>query len=98
MSRSYKKYPMVKDHPRGMKKIANRKFRRNNNEDYLLQGGLYKKYFEQWDISDYKITKSFEEFYNFMMDMWDKWGRERGEPMPTFKELYRDWFCCYKGK
>ena len=63
MSKSYKKNPIVKDRNPGMKKCANRKFRRTANGDYLLQGGLYKKSFESWNISDYSHFSFFLKFY-----------------------------------
>ena len=64
MSRSYKKFPRVKDKNPGMKQIANRKFRRSNKfEDIPLnEHGYYRKCMEPCDICDYKLYYPFEEF------------------------------------
>lgn len=97
MSRSYKKNPVVKDHNKGMKNLANRKLRRKKY-DYLLQGGAYKKHFEQWDISDYLFLWEFQDYYDFHMRLWEKYDRHKGVPQPTEKDLWRDWYRTYKRK
>lgn len=57
MSRSFKKHPHIKDHPRGMKAIANRRFRRHVNrgqlDDYPTNLHEYKYHTDQYDVSDY---------------------------------------------
>ena len=98
MSKSYKKNPIVKDRNPRMKKYANRKFRRTADKDYLLQGGLYKKNFESWDISDQAWTISFEEFCKQSLETWEEWEKPRGKKRPTEKELWRIWYLTYKGK
>jgi len=50
MSRSYKRFPGVKDHSKSSKICANRKVR---HAEEVGDGGNYKHYFEQWDICDY---------------------------------------------
>ena len=60
MSRSYKKVPITKDRGCGkdMKKFANKKVRRTNE---LINGGTYKKVFDQWEIHDYVSRWTKEE-------------------------------------
>lgn len=52
MSRSYRKFHVVKDHNKGQKQLANKKIRRTNKLD-SLKGGDYKKIYPTWDICDY---------------------------------------------
>lgn len=55
MSRSMRKTPIVKDHNKGQKKIANRRVRRvlqNIGEEYWTPA-LYKRVYCSWEISDY---------------------------------------------
>ena len=67
MSRSYRKQPVAKDHKRAgsaksWKKIANRKFRRNNKEFSSKQREVYKKITRMtYDIHDYKWLESEEQ-------------------------------------
>lgn len=62
MSRSYKKFPLVKDKNPGMKQLANRKFRRSNKFDDIPMNehGYYKKCMESYDICDYKLYYPLE--------------------------------------
>lgn len=53
MSRSYRKTPIVKDHRKGAKREANKAVRRKWNLD---SGGAYKRVYEQWDISDWRLA------------------------------------------
>jgi hypothetical protein len=54
MSRSYKKYPIVKDHNKGAKQLANKKVRRFlKNFELLIKGTWYKRIFNQYDITDW---------------------------------------------
>lgn len=64
MSRSYKKFPTVKDHRKGQKQLANKKLRRNKNKYILMQRGKYKKYYEQWDICDWNWYWSKQDAIN----------------------------------
>lgn len=61
MSRSYKRFPTVKDHNRGQKRLANKKLRRNKNKYTLMQNGEYKKHYEQWNICDWNWYWSKQE-------------------------------------
>lgn len=104
MSRSYRKQPVWKDHNRGMKAIANRKVRRALNRDinFDLSNSLYKRYFCQYDICDYRaiVPRTFEQFYQIAIKHWKErrycwyW---RDQPKPTRKEVYKDWLS-YRGK
>ena len=60
MSRSYRKFHVVKDHNKGQKKIANRKVRRTNKLKSIKRGN-YKKMYPQWDICDYYWCWTKEE-------------------------------------
>ncbi len=51
MSRSHKHFPLIKGCPTVGKRLANRKIRRKELE--LPNNGGYKKYYYQYDISDY---------------------------------------------
>ena len=61
MSRSYKKYPVYTDgvrrNTKNEKRRANRKVRRYNNKvyDLLLDATLYKRYYERYNIHDYRF-------------------------------------------
>ena len=99
MSRSYKKYPVVKDRSPSMKKLARRRFRRAiNKEDFLYKGSSYKKTFESWEISDYSWTISFEEFREKVLKDWKEYGKPHGIKRPTEKEIYKSWYTIYKRK
>lgn len=51
MSRSFKKFGGYKDHNKGMKEIANRRYRRRSLDDTQIP---HKKYTNSYDICDYK--------------------------------------------
>lgn len=104
MSRSYRKQPVWKDHNRGMKAMANRKVRRALNRDvnFELPNSLYKRYFCQYDICDYRslVSRSFEQFYQSRIRNWKNYGYYwlwKDRPYPTRKEVYKDWLS-YRGK
>ena len=105
MSRSYKKHPYW-GQKKTNKDIANRKVRQRTNYDFdvVVNGGLYKKMFEQYDISDYGCVCSFLEYlsryvynktdglyYDCRYDgyVYDKYTR---------KQLYIQWYAEYKRK
>ena len=69
MSRSYKRFPTVKDHCKGQKQLANKKLRRNKNKYILMQNGEYKKHYEQWEICDWN-------WYWSKQDAIDSWYEE----------------------
>jgi len=60
MSRSYKKTPIVKDHTRGMKAVANRKFRRKSI--VVANGNAYRKVVCSYDISDWAFRETYAEY------------------------------------
>ena len=60
MSRSHKKTPIVKDHTRGMKSIANRIFRRKNMP--VANGNAYRKVICSYDISDWAFRETYAEY------------------------------------
>jgi len=60
MSRSYKKTPVVKQSTKRMKSIANRKVRRSNL--IIANGSAYRKVFCSYDISDYSLRETYEEY------------------------------------
>jgi hypothetical protein len=62
VSRSYKKKSRVKDHNKGMKTIAARRFRRNNIDEDIPDHMGYKKTFDQYSISDWNYGQSFESY------------------------------------
>lgn len=62
MSRSYKKSLIAKDPANKLMKKYSNRIIRNINEDYCPQGGQYKKYFEPWNISDYREYLSRNDF------------------------------------
>ena len=63
MSRSYKKYPIVKDScDKAMKRFANKKVR--HIEELPKKGNAYKKCFESYDICDWKWEWTREEAIN----------------------------------
>jgi len=64
MSRSYKKTPIIKEYSpckRYYKRQANKKIRKMDLEDVGINPGLYKKHYENWNISDYAVYVSKEE-------------------------------------
>ena len=98
MSRSYKKTAVVKDHDsrltphhRKGKTIASRTVRRT---DIKLDGGLYKKLFCSYNISDYAFYMTEEDFRR----EWENGSGWLGRRYRTYKEAYRKWYVTYKGK
>lgn len=58
MSRSFKKNPIIKDSNKWAKKYANKVVRRTRN---VPDGKNYKKAFESWDISDWRLRYTLKE-------------------------------------
>ena len=84
MSRSYKKVPIAKDRRCGkdMKKFANKKVRRTNE---LINGGTYKKVFDQWEIHDYVSRWTKEEAIEHYNKNKDKsWFSKRYSSLDDF--------------
>lgn len=65
MSRSYKRSPIVTDGSphttKESKKFANKRVRNTDFEDLPTKGKSYKKYYETYDIHDYKERQTKEE-------------------------------------
>ena len=58
MSRSYKKNAVIKDHTKNMKRIFNKKVRKEKN---IPNGAYYKKANCSYEICDFIIMQSFED-------------------------------------
>lgn len=91
MSRSYKKYPVIKDKNSGMKKCANRKIRRSKYMEDIPNGKAYRKFSETYDICDYIFHDEFSEFVLSYRAIYPDSNK-------TDKELYRIWYKTYKSK
>ena len=88
MSRSYKKFPWVKDRDSSKwgKKYCNKQVRKAKD---IPNGCAYKKIAERWDyIYDYWDSNTFEEYKEWMK----RWGyKEDGNE-------YFEWYKIYKMK
>ena len=100
MSRSYRKSPRIKDHNKGVKRLANKKIRRVNRLT-PLKGGNYKKMYPTWDICDYNYYWSIEE----AKDSWYEEESEhykgyawRHERFKTLENWLSYWAKCVKRK
>lgn len=97
MSRSYKKYPFVKDTTdatKFFKRAANKTIRRVKADDEIVDGKAYKKYYSSWNIHDYISRWPWEEAKK-------DWERNLGHfktKYPTLKLFYRYWSKYYKRK
>jgi len=100
MSRSYKKYPCVKDKNRGMKAFANRKVRRQSKE--VADGNAYRRLVCSYDISDWAFHETYKE-YCARADRYRKeyengavrWGLR----VDISEEMsYWDWYKMYRRK
>ena len=99
MSRSYKKTPIVKDHTRGMKSIANRKFRRKKIA--IADGNAYRKVVCSYDICDWAFRETYAE-YCIRAERYRK-EYENGTGYRRHTDLsvdmsYWDWFKMYRRK
>ena len=87
MSRSYKKYPILKyAGNKDYKKRFNRKLRRTTNIEDIPDGNAYKKMNESWEINDIIDRCSWEEY--------KKWYPDNKNEI----DLYRQWYKTYKVK
>lgn len=102
MSRSYKKSPVVKDHTKGAKKIANRRVRAKlkQNPDAIGQNGSYKKVYEQWNIHDWQSMQTEQEaitkYYSFLNSE-QPWKKEYVKEY-TLETWLQEWKKYYKRK
>lgn len=89
MSRSYKKNPVVKDNPKGSKKVkqlANRRFRRNFSEEYIKD---YKRHTDTWEIHDFIGRWGWEHARaEYESGQLSKWWYEK---CPTLEEFHNYW-------
>ena len=99
MSRSYKKVPVVKDHTKGMKTMANRIFRRKSIA--VANGNAYRKVFCSYDISDWAFRETYAE-YCARAERYRK-EFENGIGIRRFKDCsakmsYWSWYKMYRRK
>lgn len=90
MSRSYKHTPYTgfkKD--KDFKKLANKRIRKLPYEEGFTN---HKRYFDSWDICDYKqVGMTFEQFYAERVKFWHLYGARRGESYPSREECRKDY-------
>ena len=96
LSRSRKSTPRAGDKKsKDMKRIANRKLRRQKLS-LLLPHKSYKKNFCSYDICDYEeIGTTFEQFYQSKIHFWYQYGKHWGKPYPSKDEAlkeYKKWY------
>ena len=99
MSRSYKHQPIATDgSPRSThqsKKLASRKVRQYlKSSDELLQGAIYKRHFESYEIHDYKFRYSWEEA---KQDYFSGEFRHHNR-FPDLQDFYKWWRKYYRDK
>ena len=74
MSKTYYKYPSVKDYSRNHTKWAKRQASKAVRRDWNINdGGDYKRTYCSWDIIDYKCT------YYYDFEVIDSWYSEKGQ-------------------
>ncbi len=88
MSRSYKKFPAIKDNSNSKdgKRIANKRIRKYEN---IPSGKSYKKYYPSWNISDFCFICNWREYLKDCSTIF---------PEKSVKELYKEWSKYYKRK
>jgi len=107
MSRSFKKIPYCGDIKHN-KKVANHRVRRiaKHDLDTSIDGCHYKKMFEQYDISDYGSTCSFNKYLSYYRYnkadglYYDDLYTYKHKPIEKYtrKQLYSEWYKMYKRK
>ena len=91
LSRSYKKFIVLKE--QGNKYVKRRASRAVRlYKDIIPKGGAYKKLYCSWNICDWWIYASWEEYYKEKDIVHLIKGSEK------YKEVYREWYKYYKGK
>ena len=68
MSRSYKKYPCIKDCSKHGKRFANKRVRRTKD---IPDGKAYRKVYNPWDISDWSFSKTWNEYWREQIQDWE---------------------------
>lgn len=97
MSRSRKHTPRSGDTKnRDMKRIANRRFRRQRDFDDTLQHNAYRKYSWSYDICDYEtVGLTFEEYWRLELRFWHEYDKFLGKDYPSKEEArkyYEKWY------
>lgn len=87
MSRSFKKEPVLKIINKTNKRKANKKVRRYNKD--ISNGSYYKKIYSSYDIIDYSIRFTKDEYVNFECEL-------HGEDKRT--KFEHEWFKQFKMK
>lgn len=101
MSRSYKKTPYCGDNKgKDKKRMANKKVRMFlKNLDHELKYGDYKKIYESYDICDFYLSETWEEYWEWCLRHYYEWNSTGiTMPFPNKKEEYRNWYKTYKMK
>lgn len=108
MSRSYKKYPCVKDRNPWAKRQANKKVRRCKGD--LPDGKFYRKIYDPWSICDYSWSYTWKEYFESQVRSYFQWrwqfeDSERNKNNWKYKnphnyksEHFREWLRSYKMK
>ena len=100
MSRSYKRFYVVKDHNKGQKALANRKIRRANKLTPIKRGN-YKKLYPQWEICDYCWPWTKEEaiasWYEEESEHYNNYAWRHKE-FKTLENWLNYWSKCVKRK
>lgn len=101
MSRSYKHTPWCGDNKTVGKRLAKRAWRRRvkNLNNPTLNYSLYKRTYDQYDVCDYGFLKTFDEYWDNVVEDWH-WFQARGwhEKQPDREAAYRKWYKTYKRK
>lgn len=82
MSRSYRKNEIVKDRNKNEKRFANKKIRRSTD---IPNGKKYKKFYPQYDICDWIVHCSYEDYL-------------KSNKLEDSKSAYKDWYTIFKRK
>ena len=105
MSRSHKKFFCCKDKERNpfMKRYANRCVRRalNNDFDLELQHNSYRKFYDSWEISDYRFQSTWKEYWESTVRTYEQFCAlfpNHNYEFPDKEKLYREWRKFYYNK
>ena len=85
MSRSYKRNPVYKPPAKKCNKRAASKMVRKCNTMLVQKGNAYRKLFESWDIHDYRMWLSLE---NYLED-WQLYFHSKDAAIQQWKKYYR---------
>lgn len=104
MSRSYKKFPVLKDYSRNSTKFAKRQaskaFRKKiGSEESMPARPQHKKYTSSYNIFDYitRMTRSEAiEWYYYRIN--ERYGELFQKSFPTLESWLNYWAKCYRRK